>query len=480
MAELSQDVINTIIAEAGGDGRKGMEAVAWAIANRAAKGNKTPEQVVKAKGQFEGYSNPGSGSRKAQQDPNMVAKAKDIWDKVQSGSIPDPLQGGTMFHSSNISPYWADAENKHGTVKIGNQTYYLGGSALPPMNIPQVASELDTKRPAPVPADKSNDMRMMTNPVMSAVAKALQVTPPKTAPSPAIQSDDMRLMRNPVMSIAAQQAQVTPFPAEKSQDMRLMTNPVMSSVANAAQTTGNSIDPGLRAALAAKLNPVGQPPATRLVQSVPVPPKQQDALTGMLGRGLPAVQRQSYPFGYSPQTAAQATDALGRLETPAPDALLGYGEFGSTPSVVAKNYAPMGSTDPLTGKPSVREVAAPSPVQMANALPPSPIPRPFHSPIAAPSYGMGGVDINPKPRAAIFNVGPQQRVNAAYGPMARIQRSPIFSLLGGNKSPIANAVASVLINGGNNTQRQSTQSILDTTDHINGRAYAGQDMRGLV
>lgn len=168
MAELTKDVIDTIIAEAVGDGQAGMTAVAWAIANRAAKSGTSPDAVVKKPSQFEGYSNPGQGVLAAQRDPRIRAQVEQIWSGVQNRTIPDPLEGGTMFHASSISPYWADAENKHGTVKIGGQTYYKGGHALPPGELPSVGTLTDTVRPAPLPPVTASPnlatLRGMTSP----------------------------------------------------------------------------------------------------------------------------------------------------------------------------------------------------------------------------------------------------------------------------------------------------------------------------
>lgn len=90
---MSDVVLKTIIAEAGGD-PAAMAAVAAVIHNRAVAQGKTPEQIVKARGQFEGYSNPGPASVRAQNDPNVVARASQVWSGVQSGTIPDPTNGG--------------------------------------------------------------------------------------------------------------------------------------------------------------------------------------------------------------------------------------------------------------------------------------------------------------------------------------------------------------------------------------------------
>ncbi len=122
-----KDVIDTIIAEAGSD-KDGLTAVAYSILNRAEKSGKTPAFEVRRKSQYEGYSNPGSGSRAAQKDPKVRALAEQVWADVQARKVPDPLRGGTMFHANSIKPYWADAENKHGTTQIGGQTFYLGNA----------------------------------------------------------------------------------------------------------------------------------------------------------------------------------------------------------------------------------------------------------------------------------------------------------------------------------------------------------------
>lgn len=57
MAEISRDLINTIIAEAGGEGDEGIIAATWAIAQRAAARGQTMDQVIRSG--FDGYTNPG-------------------------------------------------------------------------------------------------------------------------------------------------------------------------------------------------------------------------------------------------------------------------------------------------------------------------------------------------------------------------------------------------------------------------------------
>lgn len=129
--DLNSRVIDTIIAEAVGGGEDAMAAVANVIHNRATKQGQTPLQVVKAKNQFEGYSHPGKGVQGAINNPNIRAKVEAIWNGISNGTVPDPTNGGTMFHAKSMTPYWSSAENRHGTVNIGGNVFYLGNQPRP-------------------------------------------------------------------------------------------------------------------------------------------------------------------------------------------------------------------------------------------------------------------------------------------------------------------------------------------------------------
>jgi|GEM_PF-6546712 len=142
MAGPSKSVIDTIIAEAGGSSVQGMRAVAAVIANRANQWGMSPDAVVKQSGQFDGYSNPGSGSRQAQQMASVRQKAAQAWSDIVSGKVADPTNGGLYFHAASVNPGW---EAPHGTVKIAGQIYYLG-------NQPQSAlAAIDQVAPTPFP-----------------------------------------------------------------------------------------------------------------------------------------------------------------------------------------------------------------------------------------------------------------------------------------------------------------------------------------
>lgn len=119
-------VIDTIIAEALGEGDKGMTAVAYTILNRSVNRGLTPLQVVKQQSQYSGYDNPGSSVKRAMSDPDVRARVEHIWNNVETGSVADPTQGGEYFHTTNISPSWSKGVNRYGKTTLGNHVFYLG------------------------------------------------------------------------------------------------------------------------------------------------------------------------------------------------------------------------------------------------------------------------------------------------------------------------------------------------------------------
>lgn len=129
-------------------------------------------------------------------------------------------------------------------------------------------------------------IRLPPNEIPNAVASALWVTPPRVAPNPASMSSDLAFMRNPVMSSSARMAQVTPpLPQRRpvspmdiargpgttiatiptrpgqSQIERITPMPSAREIASAPGVTVATIP----------TSGVGQPPTTRVVQSVPNP-----------------------------------------------------------------------------------------------------------------------------------------------------------------------------------------------------------------
>lgn len=116
------DVIDTMLGEAGGEGPDGMAAVAHTIVNRAGRRGQSIGDVVRAPKQFEGYETPGAGSKRNQQDPALRSSAEDILRKVFAGELSDPTGGADHFHSGPHAPGWAAKMNP--TAQIGGHRFY--------------------------------------------------------------------------------------------------------------------------------------------------------------------------------------------------------------------------------------------------------------------------------------------------------------------------------------------------------------------
>ncbi|WP_075289163.1 cell wall hydrolase [Pararhizobium arenae] len=116
------DIVDTVIAEAAGDGPEGMLAVASTIKNRAKIRGISPAEVVRQPSQFEGYENPREGSRRAQRDPAIRSEADKILQGVFDGTLQDPTDGADHFHADYVSPAWA--KTMPATKKIGGHTFY--------------------------------------------------------------------------------------------------------------------------------------------------------------------------------------------------------------------------------------------------------------------------------------------------------------------------------------------------------------------
>lgn len=146
------DIVNTVIGEAGGEGAKGMAAVASVIKNRSELRGKSPAEIVAEPHQFAAYSNPGDQIKKDMQDPALRAEAMTIVQSVFDGKMPDPTDGADHYHADGATPDWANSMPE--TTKIGNHIFYR--SAPPPKavsdaNVPGLPSNV------PVPAFRPDD-----------------------------------------------------------------------------------------------------------------------------------------------------------------------------------------------------------------------------------------------------------------------------------------------------------------------------------
>lgn len=139
-----RDIINTLIAEALGEGQEGMRMVAETILNRSAIRGITPAQVVRQPAQYTGYSSPGPAARAAQNNPQAISAAQAAWEMAQGRD--DPTGGADHYFAPGTisTPYWA--RSMQPTVQSGGHSFY---SSRP---VPQIAKS------APVPVSQSASM----------------------------------------------------------------------------------------------------------------------------------------------------------------------------------------------------------------------------------------------------------------------------------------------------------------------------------
>lgn len=116
------DTVNTVIAEAAGEGDDGMAGVAHVIRNRSNIRGKSIGDVVREPDQFTGYSAPGAKTVEAMRDPAMRARAEGILRTVLTGDGPDPTNGADHYHAKSVNPYWAASMPQ--TTTIGEHIYY--------------------------------------------------------------------------------------------------------------------------------------------------------------------------------------------------------------------------------------------------------------------------------------------------------------------------------------------------------------------
>ncbi len=116
------DTVNTVIAEAAGEGDGGMAGVAHVIRNRSNIRGKSIGDVVREPDQFTGYSAPGAKTVEAMRDPAMRARAEGILRNVLTSDGPDPTNGADHYHTKAVSPSWAASMPE--TTTIGEHIYY--------------------------------------------------------------------------------------------------------------------------------------------------------------------------------------------------------------------------------------------------------------------------------------------------------------------------------------------------------------------
>lgn len=146
----------TVLGEAGGEGVAGMTAVANVINNRSLSNGlypANPADVALQPYQFSTWNSADRGGNQAMvlanypPDSQMYQLAEAIVRRTFiDGTMPDNTGGAYNYHVTGITNAWIQdlqANSPYGAVQIGNQTFYPQ-HPIPPMNIPDVASLLDT------------------------------------------------------------------------------------------------------------------------------------------------------------------------------------------------------------------------------------------------------------------------------------------------------------------------------------------------
>lgn len=199
--DIPKSVIDTLIAEAYGEGPEGMRRVAETILNRAAVRGLSVEQVVKQPSQYTGYWSPGPSAQKAMKDPKVRSAAEAAFRLAMEPG--DPTGGADHYFNPNIvNPSWAGSMTPKGQYR--NHAFY-SSRPIPPGEIPNVVASLtDTVPPAPpVPVAMSPDLALMRNPRMSSSAREAQVTqapypqPPLARRAPQVPTADLALSGTP-------------------------------------------------------------------------------------------------------------------------------------------------------------------------------------------------------------------------------------------------------------------------------------------
>ena len=111
----------TILAEARGEGERGMYAVAAVIAQRAFEKKQTPEQICLARKQFSCWNNKSVKDleplMKEKQSKYAITLAKNIM------HLSRDLTGfANHYHNKSVKPYWASGVKP--TKVIGNHIFY--------------------------------------------------------------------------------------------------------------------------------------------------------------------------------------------------------------------------------------------------------------------------------------------------------------------------------------------------------------------
>jgi hypothetical protein len=125
----ARDVVAAVIvAESGGHGRKGMEAVYEVIHARGTQRNRNCVEIVIAKKQFSclNGTTPNSLVKKMRKHPEFKWVEGELlkWVPITSHTGTNPYNRATHYHATSCSPWWA--KGKKPLATFGGHKWYKG------------------------------------------------------------------------------------------------------------------------------------------------------------------------------------------------------------------------------------------------------------------------------------------------------------------------------------------------------------------
>ncbi len=375
MADDDLDILAwTMLGEAGGQGQQGMSDVAHVVLNRLNTGKYggSIQDVALAPKQFSTW-NSGSGGNdpkgKYPKSSDAFQRARQIAEQVIAGQIPGPPGRPLDYTADDITPYWADSKNQHGTYTRNGHTMYPS-VPVPPGELPEVGTLQDTRQtPSRVtPVTATPDMSLMRK-----NAAPSQLIPDTFARLPKPRNLGDELGMSPIQGGTQQAPMFDAAYDTRTGAMRTLTSPIDSqgiaygaskapppvpaSVEDRVTARNNALPPIVRLP---ELPPsaLGQAPTTRVAQSVPVLPGPKVSASD-LTRGRSGISTvASIPTTAAPNIPDRLTPGL-----PGMPAL--YGDFA--PQQVAQIGVPA-IPDPMAPRTRVAS-AAPFPMPRPNFMP---------------------------------------------------------------------------------------------------------------
>lgn len=347
MAEFSKAVIDTLIAEAIGEGPEGMRRVAETILNRAAIRGLTPEQVVKQPKQYTGYEHPGSETVKAMQDPAVRAAAEAAFRLAMEPG--DPTKGADHYFNPNlVSPSWARSMTPTG--EYGNHAYY-SSQPVPPGEIPNVvATAVETVPPGalvmPTPLPPMLAAQRNLQPTsQNTSAFYAGILPPPSPRAPITDKDlisDRGISDTVERSIAGQDRNLAAILERRIAEAGQKAPESTAAISYAGQERAPASRPMLSNAMGQRLPDIGS-------TSSPTGPGPTSLATVQDMYGRPPRPSRLDPIGVGPNSLASVQDMYGR-----------QGGIGQHPTTRSVPSVPVATTPSPTGPALSRDSVAQS------------------------------------------------------------------------------------------------------------------------